>query len=98
MDIGLGQGMNGYECAKRIRQREAGARTRTPIIALTYRADVADHDSALDAGMDDFMSKPFDPEDLRKMLLRHVYVPEAPNLRVLSPAPKEEFEQLAVDF
>lgn len=84
MDITL-PGIDGYECTRRIRRMELESARRTPIIALTARAEKSDHDAALAAGMDDYMSKPFEPEDLRKALLRYVYIPEHPNLKVLFP-------------
>jgi DNA-binding response OmpR family regulator len=42
--------------------------------------------------MDDYMSKPFDPEELRKMLLRWVYDPSRPNLKVLQQYPHLDLE------
>lgn len=89
MDITL-PGIDGYECTRRIRRMELESGRRTPIIALTARAAQSDHDEAMDAGLDDWMSKPFEPEDLRKMLLRWVYDPTHPNLKTLSPLPSEE--------
>ena len=89
MDITL-PGIDGYECSKRIRRTELESGRRTPIIALTARVEQSDHDAAKEAGMDDWMSKPFEPEDLRKMLLRHVYVSENPNLKVLRPYERPE--------
>lgn len=88
MDITL-PGIDGYECTKRIRRIELESGRRTPIIATTGRAFQSDHDDAIGAGMDEWISKPFEPEDLRKMLLRHVYDPTNPNLKTLAPLPLE---------
>jgi CheY-like chemotaxis protein len=82
MDITL-PGMDGYECTKQIRRMELEIQRHTPIIALTARAQQSDHDACQEAGMDDYMSKPFEPEDLRKLLLRWVYDSNNPNLKVL---------------
>jgi PAS domain S-box-containing protein len=53
--------MNGYEATKIIRQKEAEKENgeRIPIIALTAYAMKADKDRCIEAGMDDYISKPF---------------------------------------
>lgn len=85
MDIRL-SGIDGFECAARIRkmQQERGKR-RTPIIALTGEDTFKVRELVKEAGMDDYLCKPFDSEELRRILLRHVYVPDSPNLKVLRP-------------
>ncbi len=82
MDITLPE-MDGFECTRRIRQTENG--THVPIVALTCRDDQASKHTADDVGMDDFLSKPFEAEQLRKILLRYVYDSGHPNLKVLNP-------------
>jgi len=42
------------------------------IIALTAAALVSEHDLALAAGMNDFLTKPIDAPKLRRTLARHV--------------------------
>src|SRR4029077_21195828 len=44
--------------------RELRAKGDTPVIALTARAEEAQRISGLDAGMDDYMAKPFTPKEL----------------------------------
>lgn len=81
MDVGL-PGISGIECTKRIRALEAqNGRNRIPIIGLTAQEDLKK--VCLDAGMDDFLSKPFQSDNLRKILLRWVYLPGSPNLKLL---------------
>jgi signal transduction histidine kinase/CheY-like chemotaxis protein len=60
-------GMNGYDATVEIRKLESGRR-RVPIVAMT--ADVIDgsKDRAFDAGMDDFVAKPVDVQDLSRAL------------------------------
>lgn len=76
--------MDGLECARRIRECEQRRGDgRVPIIALTARNSETDRVACLQAGMDDYLSKPFAPEDLRRILLRWVYQPKRPNLKIL---------------
>lgn len=53
-------GIDGYEVARTLR-REKNA---TPILMLTARSEVADKVAGLDCGADDYMTKPFAPEEL----------------------------------
>jgi PAS domain S-box-containing protein len=62
--------MSGHEAARRLR-REHGAET-LPIIALTAAALPSERDEALDAGMNDFLTKPIDAQKLRDVLAKWV--------------------------
>jgi signal transduction histidine kinase/CheY-like chemotaxis protein/HPt (histidine-containing phosphotransfer) domain-containing protein len=62
--------MDGYEATARIRALAGGAGPRVPIIALTANAMEDDRKRCLDAGMDDFLTKPFTPTQLRALLAR----------------------------
>jgi CheY-like chemotaxis protein len=61
--------MDGLETTRRIRLMEQSASARTPIIALTANAMTEDRQRCMDAGMDDFLTKPIRPELLQKALL-----------------------------
>ncbi len=63
--------VDGLEAARRIRALEAGAR-RTPLIALTAHAMERDRERCIAAGMDDYLTKPLDPEALAAALDRHL--------------------------
>jgi DNA-binding response OmpR family regulator len=59
LDIML-PGMDGQEVLRRIRARRPGV----PVLMLTARDEVRDKISALDGGADDYLTKPFDFEEL----------------------------------
>ena len=61
MDIMMPE-MDGYEATKRIRQIEKKTGTYTPIIGLTANTYDADKERCIEAGMDAFLTKPFDLE------------------------------------
>lgn len=54
--------MDGYEATRIIRAREQDQ--HTPIIAITANVMEGDHQKCLDAGMDDYIPKPFKRDDL----------------------------------
>lgn len=60
--------MNGFETTRRIRQSELSTGRHVPIIALTANAMREDRDLCLEAGMDDYLSKPFTFEQLQAVL------------------------------
>ena len=62
-------GMDGFQATAIIRQRQEGTR-HTPIIAMTANAMRDDRARCLEAGMDDYLSKPVDLRDLQIVLSR----------------------------
>lgn len=56
--------MNGIISTKKIREIEASTESHTPIIAITANALLGDKEECLTAGMDDYISKPFQIEVL----------------------------------
>jgi CheY-like chemotaxis protein len=63
--------MGGLEATRHIRAMERQAR-RIPIIAMTANAMESDRQACLDAGMDDFLAKPFAASSLHALLLRYL--------------------------
>lgn len=60
--------MDGYQASREIRKYEATLGIHTPIIAITAHAMPDDQENCRDAGMDDFLTKPFMMEDLLEIL------------------------------
>ena len=56
--------MNGIVTTRKIREIEASTNTHTPIIAITANALQGDREECISAGMDDYLSKPFQIEVL----------------------------------
>lgn len=54
--------MNGHQATRLIREKEQGQGHRVPVIGVTAHALESDRELCLDAGMDDYMSKPISPE------------------------------------
>jgi len=77
MDVQMA-GMDGLEATRRIRhaEQEAGA-PRTPVIAMTAHVRERDKDLCLQAGMDDFLSKPYDFKSLGDKVSKYVQAASA---------------------
>jgi CheY-like chemotaxis protein len=66
MDVQMPE-MDGLEAAQQIRLLE-GDQRHTPIIAMTAYAMPGDRQKCLDAGMDDYISKPLDPRKVFQVI------------------------------
>ncbi|MBE9467331.1 MAG: tetratricopeptide repeat protein [Bacteroidetes bacterium] len=56
--------MDGYEATKIIRNSFTPPKNQTPIIAITAHAMIEEKEKCINAGMNDYISKPFTPENL----------------------------------
>lgn len=77
MDIFM-PGMDGVEASRRWREREAGlaSRRRSVLVALTANANDEDRRRFHEAGMDDFLAKPYRPQALVDMVRQWLVIPE----------------------
>ena len=74
MDVQMHE-LDGLEATRRIRKIEAEKnRARTSIIAMTAHVREQDKDKCLDAGMDDFIPKPFDPMVLAQKIAQYIHL------------------------
>ena len=62
--------MDGYEATRMIRAETAHAFSKIPVIAMTANAINGDKERCLEAGMNDYLSKPVRPDELTQILLK----------------------------
>jgi len=79
--------MDGYQTTAKLRQME-GSDKRTPVIALTANALEGDRQRCLDAGMDDYLSKPVRPEALQEKFRHWLSKHAVPGTSNAPAAPK----------
>lgn len=75
MDVQMPE-LDGLAATRDIRKLESGAAVHTPIIAVTAYALLNDEKMCLDAGMDDYVSKPVDIDTLMTKIKRLMQVRE----------------------
>jgi len=64
--------MDGYQATRELRRREAGSDDHLPVLAMTAAAMDGDREACLAAGMDDYITKPVRPDDVRQALGRWI--------------------------
>jgi ligand-binding sensor domain-containing protein/signal transduction histidine kinase/DNA-binding response OmpR family regulator len=67
MDVQM-PGMDGFAATREIRRREQGSPEHLPVIAMTALAMKGDREGCLEAGMDDYIAKPVNREELRQVI------------------------------
>ncbi|MBE2213502.1 MAG: response regulator [Opitutaceae bacterium] len=66
--------MDGYEATAQLRRREAATGRHLPVVALTANALTEERQRCLNAGMDDYLSKPVRLENLAAAIARFAHV------------------------
>ncbi len=64
-------GMDGFTAVGEIRKRESGG-PRLPVVAVTAHALHGDREKCIAAGMDDYVTKPIDVAELKRILARYL--------------------------
>ncbi len=94
MDVRM-PGMDGLDCTKKIREMEKQTGRHTPIIASTACCFPSDQALCAEAGMDDFLGKPFTLEQLKDKLNKWTISKISGNhdMKFSSPPRLEELEK-----
>ena len=78
--------LSGYDATRAIRQLERTTMTHIPIVAMTARAMKGDRERCLDAGMDDYLSKPIHGALVMEVIRRAMSQSPAPPAAAGAPA------------
>lgn len=85
-------GMNGYELSAAIRKKESGEK-KLIIIALTANASAEDREKARTAGIDDYITKPYSPQDLMYILQKNLLEKQPFMVEDFGTAVNDEYNQ-----
>jgi PAS domain S-box-containing protein len=69
MDIQMPE-MDGYTAVSIIRNEFPDGKKQIPILAMTAHATASERTKIIESGMNDYINKPFDPDDLKKKILQ----------------------------
>lgn len=69
MDVEMPE-MNGYKATEVIRNEFTNDMKNVPIVAMTGNAMTGERERCLASGMNDYISKPFKPEELKQLILK----------------------------
>jgi two-component system sensor histidine kinase/response regulator len=83
MDVQMPE-LDGLEATRAIRMEEADSDRRLPIIAMTAHAMKGDKERCLEAGMDDYVTKPIQVQDLLRAI-KAVTTPDAVSVPLANP-------------
>jgi len=64
--------MSGLVATEKIRALESASDSHVPIIAITANAMLGDQEECLSAGIDDYLSKPFNPSTLVEIIKKNI--------------------------
>jgi CheY-like chemotaxis protein len=89
--------MDGYEATRAIRMMSPPLRD-IPIVALTANATKADVEKCLSAGMNDYLPKPFTPDDLYRKLFNELKIKPAHPQRKITPIVQADKSYYNLDY
>ena len=70
--------MDGFAATCEIRRAEQDGQAHVPVIAMTAHAMKGDREECLAAGMDDYLAKPINSEELRQVIERVIMARKEP--------------------
>ena len=79
--------VDGFAATRILRQREAGSDQHQTVIAITANAMEGDRERCMEAGMDDYLAKPYTGPELRNILLRWLPLKPAGKTEPIPPRP-----------
>lgn len=85
--------MDGYETTKAIRMMDTPQRN-VPILALTANATKADVERCMAAGMNDYLPKPFTPDDLYRKLFKELRITPKERAKKKQASPESKLYNL----
>ncbi len=100
MDIQMPE-MDGYEITREIRSRVRKEMRNIPVIAITAEALEKEKQKAKESGMNDYVVKPYIPEDLYQTILKYILpnVPEVDGLKKTHTVARKSKEAgMSLDF
>ncbi|APZ94695.1 PAS domain-containing protein [Fuerstiella marisgermanici] len=92
MDVQMPQ-MDGLEATAAIREYQQQSGRRTPIVAMTAHAMKGDKKRCLDAGMDQYLSKPIRGRQIAEMFARMKLAPSSTAAEIAMDSPPEDVPQ-----
>lgn len=87
MDLQMPE-LDGYQAAKAIREMDDPYFKKVPILALTASAMLDTKEKVSTCGMNDFISKPFQPEELKGKIAAHIFSKE-----ILADVPPTSYKE-----
>ncbi|HEY9677789.1 MAG TPA: response regulator [Drouetiella sp.] len=96
MDIRL-PGMDGYDCSRLIRKKDCARISSIPILAVTAYAASEDRRQCLEAGMNDYISKPYQLDVFQRLINKYMQNgSDFERVRPLSFEEEREFDPLGL--